>query len=89
MARKDNTDEELNTAAGRNGPPIFLILLIVVAIITAVFIAQNRERTNIEFLFFDFNSRVWTAIVIALLLGILLDRLILMWWRRARRDRPD
>lgn len=83
MARDD--DQELEPAAGRNGPPVFLILLILVAAVTAVFIAQNRERTNIEFLFLDFNSRVWTAIVISLLLGVLLDRLILMWWRRARR----
>lgn len=87
MAR-DEYEDGTEIAAGRNGPPIFLILLIVVAIATAVFIAQNRERTKIEFLFFDFNARVWTAIVIALLLGVLLDRLILMWWRRARRD-PD
>jgi len=85
---KDEYEDETEIAAGRNGPPIFLILLIVVAIATAIFISQNRDRTNIEFLFFDFNSRVWTALVVALLLGVLLDRLILMWWRRARRD-PD
>lgn len=70
---------------GRNGPSLFLILLIVVAVISAIFVVQNRERTDIEFLFFDFNSRVWTAIVVAIGLGILLDRLILLWWRRTRR----
>lgn len=86
MARDDEYDEQAGPA-GRNGPSVFLILLIIVAVIAAVFIAQNRERTNIEFLFFDFNSRVWTAIVIAIGLGILIDRLVLMWWRRSRRDR--
>ena len=86
MARDDEFDEQAGPA-GRNGPSIFLILLIVVAIVAAVFIAQNRERTNIEFLFLDFNSRVWTAIVIAIGLGVLIDRLVQMWWRRARRDR--
>ncbi len=84
MAR-DDEDQDVKPASGRNGPPVFLILLVIVAAVTAIFIAQNRERTDIEFLFFDFNSRVWTAIVISLLLGVLLDRLILMWWRRARR----
>ena len=73
--------------AGRNGPSVFLILLIVVAVITAVFIAQNRDRTQIEFLFFDVRSRVWTAIAVSILLGVLLDRLILAYWRRARRKK--
>lgn len=74
---------------GRNGPSFFLILLLIVAAITAVFIAQNREEANIEFLFFDVTSRVWTAIAVAIALGILLDRLILAWWRRARKRKHE
>ncbi len=74
---------------GRNGPSLFLFLLIAVAAITAVFIAQNRERTRIEFLFVDFTSRIWTAIAIAIALGVLLDRLVTMWWRRARKRRRE
>ncbi len=88
MARDDETFEE-EAAAKRNGPSVFLILLIVLAIVIAVFIAQNRERTNIEFLFFDFSGRVWTVIAIAIGLGILLDRVILTWWRRARREKEQ
>ncbi len=81
--------DEQPSGAGRNGPGLFLILTILVAAITAIFIAQNRERTQIEFLFFDFASRIWTAIAIAIALGILLDRLILAWWRRARRRKNN
>ena len=77
--------DEQPSSGGRNGPGLFLILTILVAVITAVFITQNRERTQIEFLFFDFTSRIWTAIAIAIALGVLLDRLILAWWRRARK----
>jgi len=87
MAREEEQDRDLDVASGRNGPPIFLILLIIVAVVTAIFIAQNRERTNVEFMIFDFNSRRWTMILIAIVLGILIDRLAIMWWRRARRDR--
>jgi uncharacterized integral membrane protein len=72
---------------GRNGPGVFLVLTILIAAITAVFVTQNRERTQIEFLFFDFTSRIWTAIAIAIGLGILLDRLFLAWWRRARKNK--
>jgi uncharacterized integral membrane protein len=81
--------DEQPSGEGRNRPGLFLILTILVAIITAVFITQNRERTQIEFLFFDFTSRIWTAIAIAIGLGILLDRLILGWWRRARKRKND
>lgn len=77
--------DEQPGGAGRNGPGVFLVLTILVAAVTAAFIAQNRERTAIEFLFFDFNSRTWVAIAIAIGLGVLLDRLFLAWWRRARK----
>ena len=75
--------------AGRNGPGFFLVLTILVAGITAVFISQNRERTSIEFLFFDFNSLTWVAIAISIGLGVLLDRLFLAWWRRARKRKNE
>jgi uncharacterized integral membrane protein len=77
--------DEQPGAGGRNRPGVFLVLTILIAAITAVFVTQNRERTQIEFLFFDFTSRIWAAIAIAIALGILLDRLFLAWWRRARK----
>ncbi|WP_395154583.1 hypothetical protein [Ilumatobacter sp.] len=85
MSDNDLQYDEQPGGAGRNGPGIFLVLTILVAAVTAAFIAQNRERTAIEFLFFDFNSRTWVAIAIAIGLGVLLDRLFLAWWRRARK----
>jgi len=54
-----------------------------------VFVAQNRDQIEIKFLFFDFSSRIWTAIAIAIGLGILLDRLVLGWWRRSRKRKND
>ncbi len=87
-----NDDEEYDEqpgAQGRNGPGLFLILTILFAAIAAVFVVQNREPVPIEFLFFDFNSRTWTAIAIAIGLGILLDRLFLAWWRRARKRKNN
>jgi uncharacterized integral membrane protein len=74
---------------GRNGPGVFLVLVVLVAAVIAVFIAQNADRAPIEFLFFDFNSRIWVAITIAIALGVLLDRVIIMWWRRARKRKHE
>ncbi|BAN01866.1 LapA family protein [Ilumatobacter coccineus] len=89
MARNDEAEryDEQPGPEGRNGPSVFLILVAVIAIIAGVFILQNREEAQIQFLFFDGTFRVWTAIAFAILLGVLLDRAILMWWRRARRDK--
>lgn len=77
------SDEELE---GRGGPSPALIGLIVLVALAIVFVVQNRERAEINFLFFEFNNRVWTVIAISLVLGILLDRLLLMWWRRRREE---
>jgi len=75
--------------SGNNGPSLFLILMLVVAAMVAIFIFQNRDTATITFLFFDGEFRVWTAITFAILLGVLLDRVVLMWWRRARRRDRD
>ena len=85
----DSDFDDQPSRNGRNGPGLFLILTIVVAVITAVFVAQNRDQIEIKFLFFDFSSRIWTAIAMAIVLGILLDRLVIGWWRRARKRKND
>jgi uncharacterized integral membrane protein len=60
-------------------------LVAVVAVIIVVFVLQNRDRTEIDFLVFEVRSRVWVALAIAIGLGVLLDRVVLTWWRRRRR----
>ena len=85
----DSDFDDQPSRDGRNGPGLFLILTIVVAAITAAFVAQNRDQIEIKFLFFDFSSRIWTAIAMAIGLGILLDRLVIGWWRRARKRKND
>lgn len=87
MARDDDFDGEHSpgAASGRSGPSLFLVLMIVIAAISAIFVVQNREEAEIQFLFFSGFFRIWTAIAFAILLGVLLDRAIIMWWRRARR----
>ena len=94
----DDRDLERNRDGGRydpqpedekrGGPSIWLILFALVAIVTAVFIVQNGEPVPAEFLWFDRSIRLWVAIVASIVLGILLDRLIITWWRR-RRNRES
>ncbi|MFT6293624.1 MAG: putative integral membrane protein [Ilumatobacter sp.] len=91
MSFDENNDEfdQQPGPAGQNGPSLWLLLVILVAIATAVFILQNGEKVAAEMLWFDREIKLWVAIVVSIGLGILLDRLILTWWRRARRHKDD
>lgn len=69
------------------GTPWKLIGFVVLAVVCVVFVLQNRERSTVDFLFFEFESRQWVNLAVAVLLGVVLDRLFLGWWRRGRRRR--
>ena len=70
---------------GQDGIGVGTILLIVVVIVAAGFILLNRDRANVDFLFFEVNARLWVAIAFAILLGVILDRVFSMWWRRRKQ----
>ena len=82
-------EDETAESSSQSGPPIKLIAFIVVAALTVVFVVQNREERPIDFLFFEVNTRTWTALATALALGVILDRLFIGWWRRARSRRNE
>ena len=71
--------------SGRNGPNIALILGGVVVVLTLIFFLKNSQSTNLDFLIFTKTTTVRWSIFIAILLGVLIDRLFGIWWRR-RRD---
>jgi uncharacterized integral membrane protein len=62
-----------------------LIGFLVIAVLTAVFVVQNSDQTRVRFLVVDATARVWAAMLIAIGLGVVLDRLFLAWWRRRRK----
>lgn len=65
--------------------PWRLIGVAVVALIIAVFIVQNWEKTPVEFLFFDINSQLSLSLIVAILFGVVIDRLVIGLNRRRRR----
>ena len=71
------------------GPSPFLIGLIAVGVIALVFILQNNDDTTVKFLVFDVDVSLWVVIVIAIILGMALDRLLQMWMRRRKERRRD
>ena len=87
---KDPGDELMNSGQefkGRgDGVSPTLIGLVVLAVASVIFIIQNSERPKITFLFFSVRTRLWVAIALAIALGVVLDRLFAIWWRR-RKER--
>jgi uncharacterized integral membrane protein len=85
MYERREPDRVGDDRSQRSGVSPVLVVLGIVAILAVIFIAQNSERANIDFLFLDFSSPVWVALLIAIGLGIVLDRLLMYWWNRRRR----
>ena len=81
-----NRIDEANPRSDRR-PTSALIGFAAVAVITATFVMQNRDRTLIHFLWFDVRARTWAAIAVAIVLGAALDRLFLAFWRRRKARR--
>ncbi|MGZ5288513.1 MAG: lipopolysaccharide assembly protein LapA domain-containing protein [Actinomycetota bacterium] len=59
------------------------IAAIVALVVLVVFMLQNRDRANVDFLFWDVDARLWVVIVIAAVLGVVIG-----WFLgRSRRGR--
>jgi uncharacterized integral membrane protein len=64
-----------------------LIVALIVAVFIVVFALQNRHRTRVSFLFFDWNGRVVYVIIVSALAGALATWLVQRARRRGRRAR--
>lgn len=86
MNNNNERSGDMQAASGRSGPSIALIIVGLLTALIVVFILKNSDETQIDFMFFDWNTTVRWSIFIAVLLGVLLDRVILSWWRRHGRN---
>jgi len=72
-----------------SGPSPTLIGLAIVIALGVAFFFQNGNSTSIHFLFFQKTAKTRWAIIVAVALGIAIDRIFTMWWRRRRRRLND
>ena len=86
---KFTNEDQREVAAGRNGPNPTLIGLAVVVARFVVFFLQNSEHLKIDFLVFEKDTTIRWSLLIAVLLGVLADRIFTMWWRRRRQRRNN
>ena len=73
--------------SGNGGISPALIATAVVVTILAIFFAKNGDVTPIDFVVFEKNTTLRWLILMAILLGVVLDRAVSIWWRRRRRSR--
>jgi uncharacterized integral membrane protein len=87
MQRPDEPrpDEGREWTERREGPGGIAILLVVVAVLLLVFVLQNTNEADVNFLFWDAAVPLWVVIGIAAALGFVGGWLVA--WMRGRRRR--
>jgi uncharacterized integral membrane protein len=86
MENETEREGQHPVASGRNGPNVTLIGLAIVVAACVAFFFQNGNSTSIHFLFFQKDAKTRWAIIVAVVLGIAIDRIFTMWWRRRRKQ---
>ena len=80
--------DQIDEADGRR-PSVKLVLFLLLAAALVVFFLQNGGVTRVEFLWMEATWSVRAVILVSVVIGILLDRLGLWQWRRARRRKAE
>ena len=73
-------------ASGNKGPNITLIGVAILVVLFVVFFLQNSETLSIDFLFFEKKTTIRWSLLVAVVLGVLIDRIFAIWWRRRQRN---
>jgi uncharacterized integral membrane protein len=88
MENQNSNEGQRSAASGRDGPNLVLIGLGIVTVLLVIFFLQNSETLSVDFLFFEKKTTIRWSLLVAVLLGVAIDRIFSIWWRR-RRKRDD
>ena len=77
------------TASGANGPSLAFVVLALIVALAMIFFFQNSETVDIDFLVFEKKTTIRWSILMATVLGILLDRICTIAWRRHKRKQRN
>lgn len=78
-----------SAASGSSGPSIAFIGLLIVVALAVVFFLQNSEPVFIDFLVFERRTTIRWSILMAVVLGVLLDRIFTIAWRRRKKNKQQ
>lgn len=86
----ERMDSDRNPAqSGSSGPSVKLIALALVVVALGVFVLQNGDDAQVQFLWIDVQWPLSVVIAISVLAGVVIDRLGSWMWRRTRRRGHD
>ena len=68
---------------------IGLVTGAVVTVAIAIFIIQNAERTDLQYLWLDFSMPLWIGLLASFAAGLLAGPLLASTWRRHRRAKRE
>lgn len=77
-----------SAASSARGPSLAFIGLLIIVALAVVFFLQNGELVSIDFLIFEKRTTIRWSILMAVVLGVLLDRIFSIAWRR-RKNRNN
>jgi uncharacterized integral membrane protein len=76
-----------------DGPDLRLITRLLVAaaavVLAILFVAQNSDRVEMSFVFFDVTTRLWAGLLVALVLGALLGQAAEALWERRKKRKAS
>lgn len=72
-----STRSEGSSKPSKSGSAISprLVAVAVLGVLALVFVLQNNDKGRIQFLFFDFTVRIWVALLVTLLVGVVIGYL--------------
>ena len=87
--RPDRSDLPLEEDGGpaEHRRAVRLLLVGVAIVVAVVFMAQNNDQVELNFLFISVESRLWVGMFLTLLLGALLGQGVEALWDRRKRRR--
>ncbi len=71
-------------SGGRRLSPT-LIALVAVVVVAVILFFRNGQTTKLDFLFITTENKTRWLVITCIAIGVVLDRLFSMWWRRRRR----
>ena len=80
-------EQRVEAASGQNGVSPALIGLLIVAVLAVIFVLQNGSTTTVELWGFTWVTTIRWSLLVAIGIGVLLDRLLTMVMRRRRKQR--
>jgi uncharacterized integral membrane protein len=59
----------------------------IVIVVAVIFMSQNNDEVELNFLMFSVSTRLWVGLLITLLLGAILGQVAESLWDRRKRRR--